>query len=88
MHSDFHKLDEALRLVIDCTPEQAEKVMSFLESEYSARTLNFGLHRSAACQMTCYVESLSDAAHVHFVDGCDGGYVAAATALKTQLQVD
>ena len=88
MHSDFHKLDEALRLVIDCTPEQAEKVMSFLDSEYAARTLNFGLHRSAACQMTCYVESLSDAAHVHFVDGCDGGYVAAATALKAQLQGD
>ena len=88
MHSDFHKLDEALRLVIDCTSGQAEKVMSFLESEYAAGTLNFGLHRSAACQMTCYVESLSDAAHVHFVDGCDGGYVAAATALKAQLQGD
>jgi len=85
MHSDFHKLDEALRLVIDCTPEQSKRVIEYLQSGYDAGKLYYGLHKSTASQMTCYVESLNDAAHVHFIDGCDGGYVAAASALKRQL---
>ncbi len=88
LHSDFHKLDEALRLVIDCTPEQSKRVQEYLREEYAAQRLNYGVHCSTASQMTCYVESLNDAAHVHFIDGCDGGYVAAAVQLKQQLSVD
>lgn len=86
LHSDYHKLDEALRLVIDCSPEQSESVRDYLEKAFQDGALNYGVHRSNASQMTCYVESLNDAAHVHFVDGCDGGYVAAAAALKVQLR--
>ena len=88
LHSDYHKLDEALRLVIDCSAEQSERVRQYLNSAYKDGALNYGVHRSNASQMTCYVESLNDAAHVHFVDGCNGGYVAAAAALKAQLEQD
>jgi hypothetical protein len=36
--------------------------------------------------MTCYVQNLSDTAHIHFVDGGDGGYAMAAKQLKQQLR--
>jgi Protein of unknown function (DUF3095) len=34
--------------------------------------------------MTCYVPSITDRGHVHFVDGADGGYAMAAQAMKTR----
>lgn len=84
-HSDFHKLDEALRLVIECTDQQKELIFNHLKEAQERGEIFFGIHRSEHVQLTCYVESLGDAAHVHFVDGSDGGYVAAANMLKKQL---
>lgn len=84
-HSDFHKLDDALRLVIDCTRTQADRVVEHLEHSRKAQRIFYGVHRGKGSQITCYVESLSDEAHVHFVDGTDGGYVAAASQMKAQI---
>ncbi len=44
--------------------------------------LKFGLHRSASALMTCLVFNLQQGEHIHFVDGSDGGFTAAATGLK------
>ena len=44
--------------------------------------LRFGLHRSASALMTCLVFDLHQGEHLHFVDGSDGGFTAAATRLK------
>lgn len=85
-HSDFRKLDEALRVVIDCTDTQTQLVQSHLQQAQASGEIHFGIHRSDSVQLTCYVESLGDAAHVHFVDGSDGGYVSAAKMLKRQLE--
>ncbi len=36
--------------------------------------------------MLCYVEDRNDN-HIHFVDGTDGGYTAAAKIFKTKLKL-
>jgi hypothetical protein len=36
--------------------------------------------------MTCLVFSLDKGEHVHFIDGSDGGFTAAAIQLKAQIQ--
>ena len=42
----------------------------------------FGLHRQGAAIMTCITPSPADSDHVHFIDGADGGYAAAARRLR------
>jgi hypothetical protein len=36
--------------------------------------------------MTCFAPSPSRSDHVHFIDGAQGGYAAAAAALKARNQ--
>ncbi len=84
-HCDFQKYDDTLRLVLDCSPQQSEKIINILESHALNGAIAYGVHASDAAQMTCYVESISDGGHLHFVDGSDGGYALAAKMLKQQL---
>lgn len=81
-HCDFQKLDDQLRMVLDCTTEQRHDIESLLNHYEQQGSIRFGLHISDAAQMTCYVESLADEGHFHFVDGSDGGYAMAAKRLK------
>ena len=37
--------------------------------------------------MTCFTPSPTRSDHVHFIDGAQGGYAAAATALKAALRL-
>ncbi|MBI3544627.1 MAG: DUF3095 family protein [Deltaproteobacteria bacterium] len=84
-HSDFRKFDETLRMVIDCSPQMESAIRELLERERAAGTVFYGLHASATALMTCFLERFEDGAHVHFVDGNDGGYAMAATQLKGQM---
>ena len=45
---------------------------------------NWGLFRQKSAQITCIVPSITERDHVHFVDGADGGYTMAATAMKAR----
>ncbi len=81
-NSDFRKYDDALRMVLDCTPELADKIERRLAAAAAEGTVRFGLHRQGAAMMTCFTPSPTSANHVHFIDGADGGYATAASALK------
>jgi len=83
-NSDFRKFDDALRMVLDCSPELAAEVELRLTAASSEGTVKFGLHRQGAAMMTCFTPSATSANHVHFIDGALGGYAAAASALKAQ----
>jgi len=82
-NSDFRKYDDGLRMIIDCTPDLAEALERRLAA--AAGTALYGLHRQEAAMMTCFTPSPTRSDHVHFIDGAQGGYAAAATALKAAL---
>jgi hypothetical protein len=84
-HSDYRKFDDMLRMVLDCSPVQIQKIESYLQSLYEKKQIFYGLHRSDHALMTCLVESLGEGGHIHFIDGGDGGYAIAAKQLKDQL---
>jgi hypothetical protein len=81
-NSDFRKYDDALRMVIDCTPDLADELQRRLETAATAGSVRFGLHRQDAAMMTCFTPSALRNDHVHFIDGARGGYASAAVALK------
>ena len=83
-HSDYRKFDDTLRMVIDCTIEQKSQVISFLEELYQKEEVFYGIHSSHQALMTCYVPSVKDGEHIHFIDGANGGYSTAAKQLKQQ----
>jgi Protein of unknown function (DUF3095) len=81
-NSDFRKYDDALRMVLDCTPELAGEIEHRLAAAAEKGTVRFGLHRQEAAMITCFTPSPTNANHVHFIDGAHGGYATAASALK------
>lgn len=85
-NSDFRKFDGMLRMVIDGNDAQAIKLETFLSQQYEAGRLVYGMYKSKAALVTCFVQS-HNGNHLHFVDGSDGGYALAAKNLKNQLQL-
>ena len=62
------------------------EIRSYLESLYQEQEIFYGLFESDTSLMTCYVHSLDDGHHIHFIDGGDGGYAMAAKQLKAQMK--
>jgi len=81
-NSDFRKYDDALRMVLDCTPELERELTRRLATAAEAGIARYGVHRQDAAMMTCFTPSAMRSDHVHFIDGARGGYTSAATALK------
>ena len=81
-NSDFRKYDDALRMVLDCTPELADEIERRLARAAAAGIVRHGLYRQDAAMMTCFTPAASRSDHVHFIDGARGGYASAAVAMK------
>jgi hypothetical protein len=81
-NSDVRKFDDALRMVLDCTPELAAAIEQRLKAAAADGVVRYGLHRQEAAMMTCFTPSPTNPSHVHFIDGAFGGYATAASALK------
>jgi hypothetical protein len=70
-------------MIIDCTPDLAQA----LERRLAAAAAGNGALWAApagGAMMTCFTPSPTRSDHVHFIDGAQGGYAAAATALKAK----
>lgn len=85
-NADYRKFDGMIRMVLDCEEAQVEQIRARLEEKRRQGRLFYGLHTSREALMTCMVFSPFNNEHVHFIDGADGGYAAAATELKAQLK--
>jgi Protein of unknown function (DUF3095) len=85
-HSDYRKFADSLRMVVDCSPREADGIESILREAKAAGLIDSGLHRASTALMTCFVGSTNDGEHVHFIDGGDGGYAMAAQELKSAIQ--
>jgi hypothetical protein len=81
-NADFRKFDDGLRMTLDCSPAFADA----LEARLAAASdwAHWGVFRQKSAQITCFVPSISDRSHVHFVDGAEGGYTLAAKELKAR----
>ena len=84
-NTDFRKYDGILRLVLDVSETQAERIARYLEREQDAGRLVYGAHVAETALMTCLVFSLERSEHVHFIDGSDGGFARAAQEFKSRL---
>ena len=73
------------RAVLDVSAEQASRIESYLEAEFRAGRLVYGLQLADAALMTCLVFNLAQSEHVHFVDGAEGGFAMAARGFKARL---
>lgn len=82
--TDYQKFDDLLRMVIMGNPNQTAQLNHYLEQEYRAGQLVYGLHVSDRVLMTCLVFE-RNGRQVHFIDGADGGYALAAQAMKQRL---
>jgi hypothetical protein len=82
---DFACSDQNLYLVFDCPSDRLDTVRAYLDAGVKRGDLTYGMHVSDHAVMTCLVVSASAGQHVHFVDGGDGGYTTAATALKARI---
>ena len=82
---DFKKFDGVLREVISGTAEQRMELTAYLEKRYKNGECVYGIHTSDSALVTCMINNRSGE-HFHFVDGSDGGYAMAATAMKDQMR--
>jgi len=85
INTDFRKFDEMLRMVIDISDPQLDRLRLALDQLQDQGQIRYGLHTSSDALMTCLVTS-HNGDHVHFVDGADGGYAMAALPLKAVLK--
>ncbi len=69
-------------MTLDCSEAFADT----LEARLAAADdfADWGRYRQKSAQITCFVPSISDRSHLHFVDGAGGGYTMAASALKAR----
>jgi len=84
-NTDFKKFDGMLREVLSGTPEQREKLKNYLEERFRKKECVFGIHSSDSALITCLINNRSGD-HYHFIDGANGGYAMAATAMKHRLK--
>ncbi|MFM8467562.1 MAG: DUF3095 family protein [Oxalobacteraceae bacterium] len=75
-NNDYLKLDDCLRMVIDVSDAQREAIADLLDDAQRQHGIRWGWHFSGAALFTCVVRSPE--LHLHFVDGDEGGYTAAA----------
>ena len=72
VNADFRKVSDLLRLIIDCSEQQADQIDSRLVTMHRAGVLHFGAHRASQAIMTCVTPNVDNHEHVHFIDGGDG----------------
>ena len=83
-NTDYRRFDDTLRILMDCEPAQADTIEAMLESHAQKGILRYGVHRSDSALMTCLVFNIDQGEHIHFVDGSDGGFTAAAKSMKAK----
>jgi hypothetical protein len=82
-NADFRKFDDGLRMTLDCSPAFADNLEAKLSG--AEEFAYWGVFRQKSAQITCFVPSITERDHVHFVDGAEGGYTLAAKAMKSRM---
>lgn len=86
INSDYKKMDGILKMVIDCTIDEKDNLLTILKEYHQRGEIFYGFHLSDSSLMTCVVHDMKDNQHIHFIDGNNGGYAFAAKELKSQIK--
>ncbi len=81
-NTDFRKYDDGLFATVDCSSDVIARLKAILDAASARRILRYGMHVQDEALMTCIAPSVQISHHMHFVDGANGGYAAAAQALQ------
>ena len=81
-NADFRGYDDGLRMTLDCSLAQAQRIEALLAAARAQGVARVGTHRDGAALMTCIAPLPSRSDHVHFIDGASGGYTFAAMQVK------
>lgn len=84
-NADFRKLDDGLKMTIDCDDETHEKLDAVLSRAQQDGIVTYGISSQDEAMMTCIVPSIMTDDHFHFIDGAAGGYTQAAASIKARL---
>jgi hypothetical protein len=82
VNTDFRKFDGSLMMTIDCSPDVVNSLRDLLDTAVAEGTVRYGLHMQDEALITCVAPSVQTSAHMHFVDGSDGGYSSAAAQIR------
>ena len=78
------KNNDYLRMVIDVSDAQRDAIAGVLDEARQRLGIRWGWHYSRAALFTCVVRSPE--IHLHFVDGDEGGYTAAARDMQARTE--
>lgn len=82
---DWIKMDGSLKMVLDLTSGNTEKLIQLLNEYEQSNTIKYGISFSTSATMVCQLDSGKDHRHLHFIDGSEGGLTRAATDLKNKF---
>ncbi len=80
-NTDFRKIQDGLRMTISLGEARVAELRTLLETYRSQGALRFGMCEQDSAVLTCFVPSIMEDNHYHFLDGAGGGYAAAADDL-------
>ena len=83
-NTDYVKFDECLRMVIDVSAAQKQRLLAKLDHHVQAGHIDYGHHADRHALMTCFIEGPGK--HIHFIDAAGGGYALAAQRLKESVR--
>jgi hypothetical protein len=86
LNTDFRKWQDGLRMTVSLDPAAIASLRAVLKEEKEAGRIDYGLCIQDRAVLTCFVPSVLDDAHFHFLDGAGGGYAEAASDLARSRQ--
>lgn len=84
-HTDFQRFDDTLRIALAGSAFQRDQLLIQLDELKQEGKLYYGYHVTSHSLVTCVIEDYNRS-HVHFIDGTNGGFTAAAHMLKQQIK--
>jgi hypothetical protein len=84
-NTDCRKFSDIFRQVLSGNEGQRVELEKYLADLYGKGLLVYGMHAAPTALLTCLIFSYNGA-HMHLVDGGNGGYALAAAALKERMK--
>ena len=86
LNTDFRRFGDGIWLTLNCSAAQISQIEDLLSATENAGDIWFGIKQQNEALMTCIVPDINKDSHLHFLDGADGGYTAAASICKAKMK--